>query len=128
LSKQKLSILIYSLSGGGAERVVSILTDTLNQYYDITLILMNDTIFYEIPQNIKIIYLEKSNPKESGLLKLFKLPYLAYKYAFICKKNNIQISLSFMNRANYINIISKFFINKSNILISERATGGASKE
>ena len=55
----KISILIYSLASGGAERVVSILLNELKGY-DVTLFLMNDTIFYDVPENIKIIYFEKS--------------------------------------------------------------------
>ena len=115
--KKKLSILIYSLAGGGAERVVSILLNTLQNRFDITLVLMNETIEYEIPDGIRVEFLEKSNPKESGLLKLVKLPLLAYKYKQFCKKNSIAISLSFMNRPNYINVLSS--VNCS--IINERA-------
>ncbi|ROR39166.1 glycosyltransferase [Caminibacter pacificus] len=113
----KISILIYSMASGGAERVVSLLLKHLNQKYEIELVLMNDTIFYEIPENVKITFLEKSNPTEPGLIKLLKLPFLAYKYS----KIKSDISLSFMNRPNYINVLSKFFGKKSKIIISERA-------
>lgn len=116
--KKKLSILIYSLASGGAERVVSVLLDELKEKYEITLFLMNDTIFYDIPKNIKIIYLENSNPSESGIKKLLKLPVLAWKYK---KLNDSDISVSFMNRSNYINIIAKILEFKSKVIISERA-------
>jgi N-acetylgalactosamine-N,N'-diacetylbacillosaminyl-diphospho-undecaprenol 4-alpha-N-acetylgalactosaminyltransferase len=114
---KKLSILIYSLASGGAERVISILLNQLKDRYDITLYLMNDTIFYNIPKNLKITYLENSDSKESGIKKLLKLPILAWKYK---KLNNSDISLSFMNRPNYINILAKLFGMKSKVLISER--------
>lgn len=52
--KKKLSILIYSLSNGGAERVVSILLNQFKEKYDIYLM-----------KSPKIVYLEKSNPNES---------------------------------------------------------------
>lgn len=116
--KKKLSILIYSLASGGAERVVSILLNALKEKYEITLFLMNDIVFYDIPEDIKIVYLEKSNPKESGIKKLLKLPFLAWK---LKKYNKNNISISFMNRANYINILAKIFGMKSRIIISERA-------
>ena len=115
--KKKLSILIYSLANGGAERVVSILIQELNDVFDITLFLMNDTIYYDIDPNINIIYLERSNPQEHGLLKLLKLPFLAWKYK---RLNQSGISLSFMYRPNYINIIAKLFGMKSRVLVSER--------
>lgn len=117
---KKVSILIYSLAGGGAERVVSILLKELKEF-DVTLVLMSDKIDYEIPKNSKIVYLEKSNPKESGIKKLLKLPLLALKYEKFLKENEIDISLSFMNRPNYINILSKLFGSKVKTIISERA-------
>lgn len=116
--KKKLSILIYSLANGGAERVVSILLNTLKEKYEITLFLMNDIVFYDISEEIKIVYLEKSNPNESGIKKLLKLPFLAWK---LKKYNKNNISISFMNRANYINILAKIFGMKSRVIISERA-------
>ncbi|MEA1955119.1 MAG: glycosyltransferase [Campylobacterota bacterium] len=117
---KNLSILIYSLASGGAERVVSILLEELKSKYNITLVLMNDTIFYDVPSDVNIKYIEKSNPTESGIKKLLKLPFLAFKYVRLCKENNTDISLSFMNRPNYINTISKILGNKSKVIISER--------
>lgn len=119
--KQNLSVLIYSLSSGGAERVVSLLLGELKNRYNLTLILMNDTVFYDIPNDLRIVYLERSNPSENKILKLLKLPFLGYKYYKFCKKNHIDISLSFMNRPNYINVFSKIYGNTSKIIISERA-------
>jgi N-acetylgalactosamine-N,N'-diacetylbacillosaminyl-diphospho-undecaprenol 4-alpha-N-acetylgalactosaminyltransferase len=115
--KKAVSILIYSLASGGAERVVSILLNELKDEYNIKLVLMNDTIFYDIPNDIEIVYLEKSNPQENGILKLLKLPLLGYRYS----KIKSDVSISFMNRPNYVNIFSKFFGKKSNFIISERA-------
>ena len=116
--KMNLTILIYSLASGGAERVVSILLKELSTSYNITLVLMNDTIFYEIPESVKIVFLGNSNPYENGLIKLLKLPIYALKYKKVLKDSDI--SLSFMNRPNYINVFSKLFGNKSKIIISER--------
>lgn len=116
--KKKLSILIYSLAGGGAERVVSVLLDELKDRYDITLFLMNDTLFYEIPKDIKILYLENSDPRESGIKKFLKLLFLAWKYK---KLNSAEVSISFMNRPNYVNVLAKIIGMKSKVIISERA-------
>lgn len=116
--KKKLSVLIYSLASGGAERVVSILLDELKDKYDITLFLMNETLFYEMPKEIKVVYIENSDPKESGIKKLLKLPLLAWRYK---KLNRAEVSLSFMNRSNYISTLAKIFGMRSKVVISERA-------
>ncbi len=117
--KKRVSILIYSLGSGGAERVVSILLNELKDIYELELVLMSDIIFYDIPKNIKISYLEKSNPYENPILKLLKLPFLAFKYKKIVA--NSDVSLSFMNRPNYINLLAKIFGMKNRVIISERA-------
>ena len=62
--------------------------------------------FYELDERIKIISLDE--PKEiSAFVKLLRLPILAYK-------------LSFLTRANYINILSNIFI-KHKTIVNERA-------
>jgi N-acetylgalactosamine-N,N'-diacetylbacillosaminyl-diphospho-undecaprenol 4-alpha-N-acetylgalactosaminyltransferase len=120
--KKNLSILIYSLAGGGAERVVSVLSHELKEEYDITIVLMRNKIDYEIPKGTKIHLLEDSNPYENGILKLLKLPYLGWKYKKFCQSNGVDISLAFMNRPAYVSIFSKIFGNKIYTIISERTT------
>lgn len=120
--KPKLSILIYSLAGGGAERVVSILLQELREGYDISLVLMRDKIDYNIPPDIQIHLLENSKPDEHGIMKLLKLPYLGWKYKTFCQKNGTDLSLVFMNRPSYVAIFSKLFGNKIPTIISERTT------
>jgi len=122
MNKKKLSILIYSLAGGGAERVVSILLYELKEQYDITLVLMRDKIDYDIPKDSKIYFLENSEPNEHGIKKLLKLPLLGLKYKKFCQKNNIEISLAFMNRPAYVSIFAKLFGNSIKTVISERST------
>ena len=120
--KKKVAILIYSLASGGAERVVSILLKKLKDSYDITLVLMNDTIFYDIPKEIDIYYLDKSSPNESGFKKLSKLPILGLKYKKFLKDNSIDVSLSFMSRPNYINVTAKLLGSGAKTIISERTS------
>lgn len=122
----KISILIYSLDGGGAERVVAQLVSFLSENgIDVCLVMMNDIVVYEIPKSIPIYYLEKSNPKESGFFKFFKLPYLGFKYKSFLKKQKIEISVSFLSRPNYINLISKWLGSGAQTFVSERSNPSA---
>lgn len=82
---------------------------------------MNTTLHYEIPSNQKIIYLDQDSSREIPIIKLLKLPFLGWKYKKICQQNNIDVSLSFTNRPNYIALFSKLFGNQSQIIISERS-------
>ena len=119
--KKNLAIFLYSLGSGGAERVASILVNNLYKKYNITLVLMNDTIFYKVPEAVEIIYLEKSKINESGIKKLLKLPFLGLKYKKILKEKEIDISLSLMTRPNYINIFAKIFGSRIRTILSERS-------
>ncbi len=115
VNQKPLTILIYSLASGGAERQVSYLVNKLSKKYKIKLVLMRNEVFYDIPDDVEIVLLEDSDPSESGIKKLLKIPFLAYRFAKI--KNNVVIS--FMNRPNYINILSNIF-KKSKTIVSER--------
>ncbi len=117
--KQKLSILINDLDTGGAERVVSILLYMLIERYDVTLYMIHDIVFYDIPKDVKLVKVGNANLNDSGLLKLLKLPILGWQYK---KINNLSlISISFLSRSNYINIFAKLFGMQGRVIVSERA-------
>jgi glycosyltransferase involved in cell wall biosynthesis len=114
----KIVILINSLESGGAERVVSNLLNLWVEKNECYLILIHNYKFYELDSRVKIINLDE--PKElSGVVKLLRLPILAYKLSGIIKRNNFTKVISFLTRANYLNVLSKIFI-KHQTIISER--------
>ena len=105
--KKRISILINDLDSGGAERVASILLNMLSEKYEITLFMMHNIIFYNIPKKIKIEIVGSSKLEDNGLTKLLKLPLVAWRYKRL--NRNSQISISFLSRSNYINILAKMF-------------------
>ena len=119
---KKLAIFIYSLGSGGAERVVATLLPMLNLKYEIHLILMNEKISYEIPDDIKIHFLDKSLPSENNILKFLKIPFLALKYKKLCKNLDIDVEFVLLNRPNYIALLAKIFKLKSKLIINECTT------
>lgn len=119
---KKLAIFIYSLGSGGAERVVATLLPMLNLKYEVHLILMSEKISYEIPNDIKIHYIDKSLPSENNILKFLKLPFLSLKYKKLCEKLNIDIEFVLLNRPNYIALFAKILGLKTKLIINECTT------
>jgi N-acetylgalactosamine-N,N'-diacetylbacillosaminyl-diphospho-undecaprenol 4-alpha-N-acetylgalactosaminyltransferase len=118
MKKRKISILINDLDTGGAERVVSILLNMLYKEYDITLFMMHNIIFYDIPKDIKIVIVGNSKLSDSGVVKLFKIPFIALEYK---RLNKNRVSISFLSRSNYINILAKLFGADIKVIAGERA-------
>lgn len=100
--------------------MVSLLLHNWKNRYDITLVLLTDLIEYDLPENISIICL-KQPFRANGFVTTFKIPFLAWRYKNLCRKNKADVSLSFLKRPNYINCLSKLLGNKAKIIISERA-------
>jgi len=118
--KKRIGIFLYSMAAGGAERVVSVLLPELARRYEVTLFLMNETLFYPVPDEVEIVWLERSRPDEAGWRKLFKLPWLAWRYRRLLESYKIELSLSLMNRPNYINVLAKMIGTSCKVVISER--------
>ncbi len=116
---KKLAILIYSLGGGGAERVLITLLPYLQKKFEVHVFLLDDKNSYGIEIDYEVIGSSKST--ESSILKFLKIPFLAFLYARKLKKEGITLSLSLLNRPNYINILAAWFAPMTSI-ISEHAT------
>lgn len=119
---QKLGIFIYSLGSGGAERVVATLMPFLSLQYEVHLVLMNDTIAYELPQGVSVHFLEHSKPNEMPLLKLVKLPILALRYKKLCQNLGIDKQFVLLNRPNYVALLARLFGLKTPLIINECTT------
>lgn len=110
---------------GGAERVVSNLLPALCEKYEVHLVLMSEVVVYEIPSAVKIHFLERSDPYESGVKKLFRLafalPSLALKYKKLCENLGIDAHFVLMNRPCYAALAAKILGLKGRMVISERS-------
>lgn len=122
IPQTKISIFLYSMSGGGAERVMSYLLPYLKKKgHEVVLVLMNDKLAYPIPNDVPLYYLEKSKGNEAGLFKFLKLPWLAWKYARLLKQVQITHSFSLLTRPCYINIMARWFTHHPfKLMVSER--------
>tara|TARA_A100001035_G_C27757404_1_gene489509 strand:- start:341 stop:1408 length:1068 start_codon:yes stop_codon:yes gene_type:complete len=115
--KTRLSIIIPNISYGGAERVVSILANYLdNLNFEVSIILLDDRIDFTLNSNIKII--TPSFKVERNLICLFKI--IGY-YRKTIKEINPNIIFSFLEFYNEIVMLSLSFIKK-NIYLFDRNT------
>lgn len=95
--------LINSLSGGGAERVLVWLNDYLKPQ---KIFLLEKDVKYKIDKSL-LVFLSSHSQKTNIFLKMFFVPIYSWRLAK--KINNESIVLSFLWRANYVNIFGKFF-------------------
>ncbi|MEO5945084.1 MAG: glycosyltransferase [Ferruginibacter sp.] len=112
MQKKKIALLINSLHGGGAERMVSVLANGLKDDFEIHIVLLENRIDYILSEG-QIVKALNNSAKSFSILNMLKLPMLAYSYAKYCKKNKIELSVSFLNRASYINTMAKSLYNAS---------------
>jgi N-acetylgalactosamine-N,N'-diacetylbacillosaminyl-diphospho-undecaprenol 4-alpha-N-acetylgalactosaminyltransferase len=104
--RPKLLISINTLQSGGAERVVSLLLEHLQDDFEIHLCLYTNIVNYSIPPGVKVLDL-KQPLQQDKLIRFIKMPYQSYKVYNYCKKNNINISVAFLYRPCYINALMK---------------------
>ena len=114
--KDNIYILINSLSGGGAERQVSLLSKKIGIS---KIILLNNVVMYETEISRDIL----SNLKPSrSITETFKIPFYVFKLLKLLKnKNKPKIIISFLVRSNLINIIVGKILGYK-VIISERNT------
>jgi len=98
----KLYFLINSLAGGGAEKVAIRLSEHLPIS---TFILLERDVKYKTDK--PIFFLSNHSTKTSPIIKTLSIPTYAYKLSDYLEKNSLVVS--FLERANFVNIISKIF-------------------
>ncbi|MBE2985236.1 glycosyltransferase [Campylobacter sp. RM9344] len=122
---KKLCLFLYSMGPGGAERVVSNLLPYLKENFEVHLVLMSNVIAYPIPSEVKLHFIENSNPYENKIKKLFRLffalPMLAFKFKKLCLQLNIDTYFVLMNRPCYIALLARILGLKGRMVISERS-------
>jgi glycosyltransferase involved in cell wall biosynthesis len=106
----KLYFLINSLAGGGAEKVAIRLSEHLPMS---AFILLERDVKYKTDK--PIFFLSNHSTKTSPIIKTLSIPTYAYKLSKFLEKNSLVVS--FLERANFVNIISKLF-KKNKAIIS----------
>ncbi|MCD6319966.1 MAG: glycosyltransferase [Candidatus Desulfofervidaceae bacterium] len=108
-----------SMVGGGAERVVQLL---LEQFVDdgsleIVLVLLEDHVVYPLPETVKVVRF--ASHLNSSLQKFMHLFMGAKRLKELAVEHNLSITLSFLERSNFVNVLAKLFGSPSRVFISE---------
>jgi len=123
--KYKIAFLINSLTPGGAERVMSLLLQNLQcNEFDIELIMLEDDIVFDIPDHIKVTILSKHKSEGKSVLKTLSIPLYALKLATYVQKEDIKTVVSFLYRADFVNIIAAQ-ITKHKTIVSQRVNASS---
>lgn len=110
---------MLSLGSGGAEKVVSLLLKELKNDFNVTLVLFHNVIHFPIPNDVKVNILSENGSFISNNYKIFAFVYLC-KFYRLLKRENIDISVSFLPYPNFINGMSSIFRKNVKTVISER--------
>ncbi len=106
-SKKNIVLLIPQLRHGGAERVVSRLSFLLTEDFNIKVVVFDDSIVtYKV--GCEVISLGVPSSSENNVFsKALNVIKRVLKYKKIKRDNNIDITYSFGDTANIVNIFSK---------------------
>lgn len=117
---KKIVIIIPSLNfWWWAEKVASnIWTELSKKWYIVSFFTFYDE-WKKYPFLWKY-YSLKEKLQNNLFIKIIKLFSRAYKISKFCKNNSIETAISFMEDANFSLILSKFFWNKSKVIVSIR--------
>jgi glycosyltransferase involved in cell wall biosynthesis len=117
----KILLVSSSLDGGGAERIMLLLADFwVRRGHTIHVGgLDGGAAAYGLSKEIKTFHF-KTAFINRGFLKLLCLPLQALELAIRLKKMKPDATLSFLVRANFVNVLAGFFRRKRPIVLSHR--------
>ncbi|WP_299782668.1 glycosyltransferase [uncultured Formosa sp.] len=119
-TKPNISILSITLGSGGAEKVISLFLKKLKEDYNVTLVLFYNHIHFTIPEGINVVCLSNESPARPFYSKFLDLVRFKKKYSAFLKKENINISVSFLAFPNLLNGMIASTNKHIKTIISER--------
>lgn len=103
--KRDIAIIVQKLKGGGAERTAANLSIALSEYYNVHVIVFDgQEIKYPYGGTLHDI---KIPPKDNYIAKIVNVFKRSRAVSRIKKKENIVSSISLMDGANLVNVLSK---------------------
>ena len=113
MHKQRIGMLINSMTNGGAEKVACLLASEINKKdYEVELILLEKDNFYSPPKEVRVTYLSNQTEDEPSYVKFFSLFYFALKLKKLLSEREIVFVQSHIYRSNFVNILAKLLGSK----------------
>lgn len=100
---KSIGLLVPTLNHGGAERVVSRVSEILRQDYNVSIIVFEKTE-YQYKCNVPIISMEL--PADKGIRKIVLFVKRIFTLKRIKKENSLDWVISFLDSPNVINVLS----------------------
>lgn len=119
---KKILFVLPSFEGAGAQRVVNLILRHLSRDKFIpSLVLFHDTIDYAIPEDVRIIKLDKKST--------FDLPKMVWRLSKAINEEKPHVVLSFLTYANLVSILAtKMAGHRTNLILSEHTNVSRSLE
>jgi len=115
---RKSAILINSIHGGGAERIVIELLDQFKKVgFTPLLICIDKESSYDISHVENIVYFNKGRLTKNPVIKFLLIFIYAFRLKKIVKKHHLSLIQSHLSRSNYINLLSKVFGSSHSVQI-----------
>jgi len=118
---KKVVIFIYSLGGGGAEKVALELASGLQKSYEVSIVTLSPVQNYD-SLGFKIISLHQHDLENSAIQKFLSIFRLASIFASYCRQNKIDSVISMLSRPNIIAAFAKLIYPKMKLITSEHTT------
>ncbi len=117
MQQKKILFVINSLSHGGAEKVLSMLANSFSKkkLFTVEIVMLENIRTYYVSKDIPVTTLSQ-NTHNSAVKKFLMLPIDAIRLAKYIKKSNPDVVISFIFRADFVNILSSLITKKPTIV------------
>ncbi len=104
MEKKNIAFVIHSLSSGGAERVVSILSNALSSHFNVYIITIEDSpSFYELKETVTLLHCINGLKPSKNIFEAINSNFKIYKViSKILKQRKIDLCIGFMTANNIL--------------------------